>query len=77
MEAFLLALADLMEAHDVDSIEAVDDGAEYYPSVDGVEVRMRTRWDAAENETRDKCVLKIMRDFGAKDLRKLVQLNDK
>ena len=75
MKEFLLALAELMEVHDIDEIDAVDDGADYYPSVSGVEFQMWSRWDAAGNETRERCSIRIGKEFTADDVRKLVSPN--
>lgn len=72
MKVFLLAFAELLEAHDVDMIEAVDDGAEFYPSVDGVEFNMRRRYNAEGDEMRDSCTVRIGKAFNAKDVRQLV-----
>ena len=75
MKAFLLAFADLLDKHDVDTVEAVDNGMDYYPSVDGVEFQMWTRWDGKGNETRDKCNVKIGKEFNGQDVRDLVTHN--
>ena len=45
MKAFISDLADLMDRHGVGEIEAVDDGADYYPSVDGIEITINGTWD--------------------------------
>jgi len=73
MKAFLSELADLLEKHNIDEIEAVDDGENYYPSVDGVEINMFARWDENQNIIRDHCDFRLPRYFDCDVLRKLIE----
>lgn len=57
MREFLTELADLIERHGVE-LTAVDDGVDYYPSVDGVEVIMMSKYDDNGDTTREYCEVK-------------------
>jgi len=75
MKLFLMALADLLDAHGIATVAAVDDGADYYPSVDGVEFQIWTQWDADGNEVRGKCNVRLHKEFDADDVRDFVTAN--
>jgi hypothetical protein len=68
MRLFLLELADLMERHHVTG-EAVDDGVDYYPSVDGVEFDLSGDFESG----REYCNAKIPRYFNPEDIRKVAE----
>lgn len=70
MRAFLTELADLMAKHEI-SFEAVDNGADYYPSFAGVEI-----YQASDYTTKDRpaCTVRMDRDFKCYDIKTL--LND-
>lgn len=68
MKDFLNDLAVLFEDHGIE-VEAVDDDAPYYPSVEGVEFYQNPN---LEKEI-DYCSVRLPRYFDAVDIRKLIE----
>lgn len=71
MMAFLTELADLFDKHRIE-VEAVDNDADYYPSVDGVEITQKT--DLGENfkVLTPRSMIKLGVEFDSEDIRKLI-----
>ena len=67
MKDFLNELAELFDKYNIEA-EAVDDDANYYPSVDGVEFDQKSDFEKEISY----CSIRLPRYFDASDIRKIL-----